>query len=401
MKALLTGSRIIVGLLFVFSGIVKANDPVGLSFKMQEFFDLWNLSWLNHFSLSFSVAIIAFEIVAGIAVLLGWRMRLFAWLLLVLIIFFTFLTGYAYGSDKFKDCGCFGNCLPISPLTSFLKDLILCALIFYIFAYRKKISPFLGGRGNGLIIAAVGAASVAVQWYALNHLPFVDCLPFRKGNNISEQMQIPPNAVPDSFAIRFVYEKGGKEFDFAPAELPDDLDSYTFVSRKDKLIRKGNAEPPIKGFFLAGVTNTDSTDIILRQPRAILLFDEHFSVPVKRWQDGFAAIVRLAREKNIPVYIVTTQLEEARATLAGTPFQDLPVMKCDFTAIRTAARTNPCLYVLQEGTIEGKWSYRDMDEARSLLQSYPPLPDPEPPADVPEAKGDTITLLSESSKATP
>src|SRR3982750_2237112 len=125
MKILVNIARIIVGVLFIFSGLVKANDPLGLSYKMQEFFELWGMARFNSWTLTMSVLMNAFEIIAGVALLLGWRIRLFSWLLLLLIIFFTFLTGYAYFSGKFKNCGCFGDCLPISAKESFLKDIAL------------------------------------------------------------------------------------------------------------------------------------------------------------------------------------------------------------------------------------------------------------------------------------
>src|SRR6202008_1929735 len=142
MKLTLRIVAIVVGVLFIFSGLVKANDPQGLSYKMKEFFEIWNsnlehsslffkgaifdfFQFLHEHSLPLSVVMIAFEIIAGVALLLGWRMKLFGWLLLLLIIFFTFLTGYAFLSGKFKNCGCFGDCIPITPLTSFLKDIVL------------------------------------------------------------------------------------------------------------------------------------------------------------------------------------------------------------------------------------------------------------------------------------
>ncbi len=105
------------------------------------------MTQFNGHTLWLSVVMIAFEIIAGVALLLGWRMKLFIWLLLLLIIFFTFLTGYAYLSGKFKNCGCFGDCIPITPLTSFLKDIILTVLILFLFANRKKISPLFSSYG--------------------------------------------------------------------------------------------------------------------------------------------------------------------------------------------------------------------------------------------------------------
>src|SRR3954467_7020146 len=96
-------TRILVGALFIFSGLIKANDPLGLSYKMQEFFEVWNMPAFDAYTLGFSIVMIVFEILAGVAVILGWRMRLFAWLLLILIIFFSFLTGYAVISGKVRE----------------------------------------------------------------------------------------------------------------------------------------------------------------------------------------------------------------------------------------------------------------------------------------------------------
>src|SRR5687767_10077218 len=169
MKVAITIVRILVGVLFIISGLVKANDPHGLSYKMQEFFEIWNIGlqssgfflksalialfrFLHDYSLALSVTMITLEIVAGVALLLGWMKRFLLNLLLLLIVFFTFLTAYALfsknpdGSPKFTNCGCFGDCLPIPPVASFTKDLVLLALIIFLIAGRKYIVP-LFSRG--------------------------------------------------------------------------------------------------------------------------------------------------------------------------------------------------------------------------------------------------------------
>src|SRR5436190_18892107 len=115
MKKSLVVIRWIVGILFIFSGLIKANDPSGLSYKMQEFFEAWGWESLNNYTLSLSLIMNSFEVLAGVAVIVGWRMRLFSWLLLLLILFFCFLTAYAYLSGKIATCGCFGDCLPLTP----------------------------------------------------------------------------------------------------------------------------------------------------------------------------------------------------------------------------------------------------------------------------------------------
>lgn len=371
MKLLIIISRIIVGLLFIFSGLVKANDPHGLSYKMQEFFEIWGISQFDSWTLVSSVLMNAFEIIAGFALLIGWRIKLFSWLLLLLILFFTFLTGYTYVTGKPTNCGCFGDCIPITSKTSFLKDVLLTVLIGFIFWQRNKIMPVFSKKIGAILMTLVTVLSFGIQRYALTYLPPVDCLPYKKGNNITEKMKIPPGALPDSFAIRFVYEKGGKQFEFAPADLPADLDNYNYVSRTDKLIRKGNAEPPIKGFALTGITDQDSTAIILAHPYAIILFCENFSTPFSRWKDEFAKLYNAAQAKNIPVYAVTSRRDEAISNFASTPFADIPVFVCDYTAIRTAARTNPAVYLLKEGTVVDKQGYKRMDQIEDQITAIP------------------------------
>jgi uncharacterized membrane protein YphA (DoxX/SURF4 family) len=381
MKVLVQLVRIIVGVLFIFSGLIKANDPLGLSYKMQEFFELWGITQFNSITLWLSVLMIAFEIIAGAALLLGWSMKLFIWLLLLLTVFFTFLTGYAYLSGKFKNCGCFGDCIPITPLTSFIKDVALTILIIFLFANRKKITPLFAKRFTLLLMLVITLFSFGSQWYTLNYLPVFDCLPYKKGNNIAEKMKIPAGAIPDSFAIRFVYEKGGKQFEFAPAELPADLATYTYVSRTDKMVRKGNAESPIKGFVLTGISDADSTKIVLNQPYCMLLFAEEFSVAVDSWKEEFRKIYQQAKAKNIPVYAITGRMEEAKKNFAAAGFADLQIFTCDGTAIRTAARSNPCLYILKEGTIVEKQSFKRIDRIAHLIETVTALP--APPATVP------------------
>src|SRR4030095_5135088 len=136
-KNILLVVRWVVGPLFIFSGLIKANDPLGLSYKMQEFFEAWNWYALNELTLPLSLVMNVFEVLAGVAVIIGWRMRLFSWLLLLLIIFFSFLTGYALFSGKIKTCGCFGDCLPLIAAQSFTKDLVLLLLIIILFMSRQ------------------------------------------------------------------------------------------------------------------------------------------------------------------------------------------------------------------------------------------------------------------------
>lgn len=369
MKLTLTISRILVGVLFIFSGLIKANDPMGLSYKMQEFFDLWNMSRFNEYTLWLSVFMIALEIISGFALLIGWQMRFFSWLLLLMILFFTFLTGYAYLSGEFKNCGCFGDCIPITPLVSFIKDLLLMSLILLIFIFRKEIRPVFTKRKNILLMTLVTIFSFGIQFYVLRHLPFIDCLPYKKNNNITEKMKIPPGSVPDSFAIRFIYEKGGKKYEFDMTELPPDLETYILKERIDKLVRKGNADAPIKGFSLNTKQKEDSTEAILNAGHAGLLFSERLPVSNLTWTEDLKKLKETLTTKNIKLYLVTSDLSRGEAWLSKQPWTaDITLFTADFTAIRTAARTNPTFILLKKGTIIGKWSYADFDEASDFVR---------------------------------
>lgn len=364
MKTLVNLSRIVVGVLFIFSGLVKANDPIGLSYKMQEFFFAWEMSALDGISLVLSILMISFEIIAGAALLLGWKIKTVSWLLLLLIIFFTFLTGYAYLSGKFKNCGCFGDCLPITSLQSFVKDLLLLMLILLIFFNNSYIKPILGNGSTILLLLLIALFSFGSQWYTLQYLPIADCLPFKKGNNISDQMKVPENAIPDSTIIVFEYDRNGEKVTFTADEFPDDFNdsTYTFVSRNDKLIRPGkNNEPPIKSFSLTTQSGADVTQSILNAGQIMLLFMEDADTPIDEWEEAFKTLYNHAVKKHIPIFIVSSSAPSVQQAMLSIGLPNIEVLNGDNTMIRMAARTNPTIYVLRKGTIMDKKSYKNFD----------------------------------------
>ena len=366
MKFFISLVRIVVGVLFIFSGLVKADDPLGLSYKMQEFFEVWNIHWLDQLTLAFSIGMIVFEIVAGVAVLLGWRMKLFGWLLLLLMIFFTFLTGYAYLSGKVRECGCFGDCIPLTAGESFVKDLVLLGLVLFLFGVRGRIRPVLLPASSAAVLVLATVGALAFQWWVLIHLPAVDCLPYRAGNNISEKMKAPPGAVPDSSVITMVYEKGGKRTEFDASHFPKDFDdSYHFVSRYDKLIRKGNADPAIKDFILLTGAGTDTTqDVLMSKGYKLFVFCREAPAGNPYWVRAFGIILTMAKSKKLPFIFITGDYDAVvdwvgRQGIAG----DVTILKCDATAIKTAARADAVLYLIKVSDILKKWSYADFDRA--------------------------------------
>ncbi len=363
--------RWIVGLLFIFSGLIKANDPLGLSYKMQEFFEAWNWYTFNNYTLALSLVMNVFEVLAGIAVIIGWRMKLFTWLLLLLIIFFAFLTGYALFSGKIKTCGCFGDCLPLTPGESFTKDLILFILILILFINRNQISSNVRTFAAVTILMLCIVSVSALQAYVMQHLPLLDCLPYKKGNNILKEMQPPPNAVPDSVVMVFKYRKNNKIIEYSMNDLPADLDStYEFIDRSDKVVRQGNATPPITDFALSTLQGNDTTSAILNSTAySVMLFAKDFENYPKWNNRRFRKLQQILQQKNIHLFIITADKQNG-ATLFGSK-NNITVLLCDATVIKTAARVNPTYFVTKGADIINKFSYVDLANNISSIEKLP------------------------------
>ncbi len=368
MKIIVNTCRLIVGMLFIFSGIVKANDPHGLSYKMQEFFDVWSrsssltslMNSLSSFALPFSLIMITLEIMVGVALLLGIWKNLVSWILLILMIFFTFLTGYAALSGKVATCGCFGDCLPISAMQSFIKDLVLLILVIIIVTERRYIRPLFSPPLNALLVFISLLLVMFFQWFVMRHLPLVDCLPFKTGNNILELRKMPADAIPDKKEYRFTYEKDGKTREFSIKDLPDS--SWEFVSRKDIIIEKGkNNEPAIKDFYLNTLSGVDTTEALLSLDADFyLFFVNNFNGKQENWLNNFARIYQSSKVKNIPLYIVSAQPEVANQFFNTQHNYDLNIFALDATAFKTAARTDPELYFMHGPVVKEKWGWADL-----------------------------------------
>lgn len=367
MKLIVNIARILTGVLFIFSGLVKAIDPRGLAYKMQEFFEAWAQSGfmpglmekLGHYALSFSIIMITLEVVVGLALLLGWQKKITAWVLLLLILFFTFLTSYVLFSGKIRACGCFGDCIPITPVQTFTKDVILLLLSLLLLARRNYINPVLKPVTAGIIILLATIATLFLQWYVLRHLPVKDCLPYKKGNNVLELRKMPAGAIPDKFAMSFVYEKNGEKKEYTAENLPDS--TWTFVDRKQTLIEKGkNNIPAINDFSLTTTSGTDTTEALLSQAGTyyILFIKELSSLPKDFKADK--DLLTASKTAGIPFFIVTSQRAQAESRFdAG-----IPILTCDATAIKTAARADMVLYKMNGPVVQDKWGWADFDKVK-------------------------------------
>ena len=361
--------RIAVGVLFIFSGVVKANDPMGLANKMTEFFEpaVWNMPYMIPYVLPLSILMIGFEIIAGVALLLGFAFRVFSFLLLLLNIFFTFLTAYVYYWDvimhsaKVRECGCFGDCIKISNTETFWKDVILLVASIILFLFRKRIKPLFPKYPNTAIFVLSIFFAFGVQWWVLEHLPFHDCMPYKVGNNIWEKKQMPPGSKPAVYSSVFTYKKDGVTKEFTQDNLPWQDTTWVFVDRKDKLISEASGEPEIKDFVVNDYAGNDYTEPMLKEPGyTFLLFVKSTAKARTDNMDKLQALVKSAQEKHVPFYILSSDNKEAtEAWKAKWNLQYAELYTIDGTANKTALRTDPGLLLVEQGTIRGKWSFRD------------------------------------------
>lgn len=365
---LLIAIRLFVGVLFIFSGLIKANDPSGLAYKMGEFFEVWAkegympslMHTLNNYALMFSILMIAFEIVAGVALIIGYRFKLFAYLILLLTIFFTFLTGYALFSGNIKECGCFGDCIKLQANESFMKDLILLALLLILVLFRKHVKQSFGQMGANVIMVLSLVLSFWMQWYVLKHLPFKDCLAYRTGNNILKEMTPGPDYVPAKFETILTYQKDGVKKDFTTQNFPWQDTTWKFVDSKTTEVSPAKNEPPIKDFAIGNYNGEDVTQTILNYPGHLMML---FVKDVKEAKtDKIEALRQLSEactKAGVPFIAISASNDLETAEFTKKHSLNFSFYTIDGTVCKTAMRSNPGLMWLKAGTVMGKYSYAD------------------------------------------
>jgi uncharacterized membrane protein YphA (DoxX/SURF4 family) len=367
MKIAVTIARILTGSLFIFSGLVKAIDPKGLAFKMQEFFEAWSnagflptlMKAFDEYALAFSIMMITLEVFVGVALLVGWKKKFTTWILLLLMLFFTFLTSYVLFSGKIRACGCFGDCIPLTPIQTFTKDIFLLLLVLFILFNLKYITAIAKPFINTSIVLMATMLTLFLQWYVLRNLPLVDCLPYKPGNNIVELRKMPANAVQDRYEYVFVYEKDGIKKEFkASADS-----TWKFVERKQTLVEKGsNNIPVISDFSLSTESGNDTTNAILStEGEYYLMYIKDLEGYPKDW-DGDAIFLNKMYSSNKKIFMVTSQIEKVKQHFGTfksleSVLPNLQFLTCDATVLKTVARVNPTLYLMNGPVVKQKWSW--------------------------------------------
>lgn len=361
MKNIITQfSRIFVGILFIISGLIKLNDPIGFSYKLAEYFGepVFNMPFLVPFALAIALFLVILEVVLGVMLLIGYKSKFTINSLLLLIVFFTFLTFYSAYFDVVRDCGCFGDALHITPWQSFTKDVVLLFFILILFFNRKLVKPLFGNTFQNILALTSIALCAFMGYYVINHLPIIDFRPYKVGTNIQKGMRIPDNAPKSVVEMVFIYKVNGVDKEFSEKDLMTLPEGATFVDRKDKVITEGYV-PPIHDFAMEK-DGSDYKDEFLDEPKLVMIVAYDL---VHADKEGLIKLEKLNQEAKAKGYKVIGMTASSPEEIAQSK-KDFGITFdfyfCDATALKTIERANPSIVVLEKGTILQKVHYNDI-----------------------------------------
>lgn len=359
-----------IGAYFVFSGIVKAIDPVGTGIKMEEYFEIFhqyfpflNFVWdaLEPVSLGFSIFMILLEIILGLLLIFGALPQLTIYLIFATIVFFTFLTGFSHITGKVTDCGCFGDFIKLTPKVSFIKDIVLVIILLPLVKSWRNITSLFPIRPRSLALFILSILAIVFTLRNVYYEPVVDFRAYKVGTNIAECLSLPPDAKPYIYENIFIYKNNasGENHEFTVETLPKDWDNWTFVDRIDKLIQKGD-DPKCKDFAIADANSSDLTNEYMNEEQPIFAL----VIPnLKKMSDKNLLHIKdvldaAVKDGHYAIALTGSNIPDVEAKLKAADIH-LDVFNTDETPLKTIMRSNPGILVLKKGTILGKYHHNE------------------------------------------
>ena len=361
MKILVAISRVFVGVLFIISGLIKLNDPLGFSYKLQEYFssDVLNIPFLEPYALAISVLVVIFEVILGVFLLIGYKPKFTIWSLIAMIVFFTFLTFYSAYFDKVKDCGCFGDALKLTPWESFTKDLVLLVFILILFFGLKFIKPIFNKLPTTVIALLSFILCLWFGYHVLMHLPAKDFRAYKIGANIQEGMSVPEDAAKPVVEYMWTFKINGTE------EVITTNGSYPtvegeYVSVETKIIEEGYS-PPVVDFSIESETE-DLTQQFLAEPKLIMIVLYSLENAEKEGLARLKTMSDKAINTGYKVIGLTASGMEAKQRIKSEYKLNFDFYLCDEKALKTVVRSNPGILELNKGTVMQKLHWNDIDD---------------------------------------
>ena len=352
--------RILVGFVFIFSGFVKAVDPWGLAYKIQEIFAVWNLSFFNSLALPASFFLSALEFTLGVCLLLGLYRKVVSVLTFLFMCFMTPYTLYLAIFNPVTDCGCFGDVLVITNWQTFFKNVILIIAAALVLLWHKQMYRLYSLKYRAWVVGLTSVFILGISTYCFFFLPVLDFRPYKIGNNIPELMQIPEGASPDIYETKLIYEYEGIRETFTMENYPKAGSGWTFVRASNVLIKKGY-EPPIHDFVIRTVADEDITDEVLGDSSYtfLLIANKLEEADDARIAD-INSVYDYAVKNNYRFLCLTASLPGQIKEWKASTGAEYPFCTTDDVTLKTIIRSNPGLMLIKEGVIINKWPYRSI-----------------------------------------
>lgn len=346
---------IIVGLIFVFSGLVKAIDPLGTVYKIEDYLFAMHLDFFTPLAFVASFALIIAEFLAGSLLVLNVRFKLGLWLTTLFMVAMTPLTLWIALYNPVSDCGCFGDAITISNWATFWKNIVISALLVYLWICRAVCREWLVKKVEWCVAAVMALIPFVIGVMAIRNLPMIDFRPYKIGANIYEQMQLPEGAVPDQYDVTFVYAKDGVNEEFSLQDAPIGDSTWVFVEQRTELIKLGD-EPAIHDFFIITPDGDDFTDLILLDEGRTYFFVMYdLSKTNEKMMVKLNEIHKKAEAEGARVIALTSSdsmIEE---------FKLKHNLQFDFALtdpiqLKTMVRSNPGVVVMENGIVIDKYN---------------------------------------------
>jgi uncharacterized membrane protein YphA (DoxX/SURF4 family) len=358
-------ARTILALTFLFSGFVKAVDPLGTVYKIEDYLKAFGGFFTELLPLAgiAAVCLIMVEWLLGWTMLLNVRTRWTSWLSLLFYLVMTPLTLWIALTNPVTDCGCFGDALVLTNWQTFWKNVVLLCLVIILLLCRKAIPQLFSGWAEIGIVVIGAAIAGGIMNYSYTHLPPMDFRPYKIGNNIPELMEIPEGAAPDRYETTLIYAKDGVEQEFTLENYPKGDPEWVFVDQRSVLVQKGY-EAPIHDFEILTMEFEDITYDILESEEPVTLITMYDLAKTDRSQnDKVNELISQCQERDECAYILTGSGEDdiyAFGEELGWDIETIERLFCtiDPVTLKTIVRANPGVFVVQNGTVIDKYNLR-------------------------------------------
>ncbi|MCK9423668.1 MAG: DoxX family protein [Bacteroidales bacterium] len=366
MRILRNVFRILIGLIFIFSGFVKGIDPLGTVFRMDDYFNAFNLSWATHFSLYLTILLCILEFTLGISLLFNLWLRKTVWLLLPMMFFFTILTFFDAVFNIVPDCGCFGDALKLTNIQTFIKNLVLISLVIPIFTWRKMYKSVLPSYGDLSVLIVVAMLFASLSVYCYIHLPLIDFMGWKVGKQVNKTATLPVQ-----FYVTYKNKNTGKEKEFRAPDYPwnDSVWLSTWIFKRQRVV-----DPNINQGLVLRVEDmqgNDYTSDVLNNPgyQFILVAYDLSQTHTEGFNRVLPFYKKVTQEGHSFICLTSSVGDDIRKfRLAhGTAFD---YYNSDDVVLKTMVRSNPGMILLKNGKVLAKWGWRDFPDYEVVKTRY-------------------------------